>query len=165
MFKNIEEAISDVSDGAKLLVGGFGLCGIPENLIAGLLNTGTKDLTVVSNNAGVEDFGLGILLKAHRIKRMIASYVGENPEFERQYLSGQLEVELTPQVILSRKQEDIKQQKIILSLTLLQHLLFTGYFGRTPQSGRRRHPSVLHPYSLRYYRAGGQCDRQIRQER
>lgn len=100
MFKSTEEAISDISDGAKLLVGGFGLCGIPENLIAGILNKGTKDLTVVSNNAGVEDFGLGILLKAYRIKRMIASYVGENPEFERQYLSGKLEVELTPQVTL-----------------------------------------------------------------
>lgn len=100
VFKNIEEAVSDVHDGAKLLVGGFGLCGIPENLIAAVLKRGSKDLTVVSNNAGVEDFGLGILLKEHRIKRMIASYVGENPEFERQYLSGQLEVELTPQVTL-----------------------------------------------------------------
>jgi len=100
LFKSIEEAISDLHDGAKLLVGGFGLCGIPENLIAAILKRGSKDLTVVSNNAGVEDFGLGILLKEHRIKRMIASYVGENPEFERQYLSGQLEVELTPQVTL-----------------------------------------------------------------
>lgn len=85
-------------DGAKLLVGGFGLCGIPENLIAAVLKRGSKDLTVVSNNAGVEDFGLGILLKERRIKRMIASYVGENPEFEKQYLGGKLEVELTPQV-------------------------------------------------------------------
>lgn len=100
VFKSVEEAVSDVHNGAKLLVGGFGLCGIPENLIAGILKKGSKDLTVVSNNAGVEDFGLGILLKAHRIKRMISSYVGENPEFERQYLSGQLEVELTPQVTL-----------------------------------------------------------------
>jgi 3-oxoacid CoA-transferase len=98
VFKDIKEAIHDVQDGDKLLVGGFGLCGIPENLIAGILKKGCKDLTVVSNNAGVEDFGLGILLKEHRIKRMISSYVGENPEFERQYLSGQLEVELTPQV-------------------------------------------------------------------
>lgn len=98
VFESVEEAVSDVHNGAKLLVGGFGLCGIPENLIAAILNKGSKDLTVVSNNAGVEDFGLGILLKEHRIKRMIASYVGENPEFERQYLSGQLEVELTPQV-------------------------------------------------------------------
>ena len=78
---------------------GFGLCGIPENLIQALLDCGTKDLTVVSNNAGVDNFGLGLLLKAHRIKRMISSYVGENAEFERQFLSGELEVELTPQVI------------------------------------------------------------------
>lgn len=99
MFNSVEEAVCDVHHGAKLLVGGFGLCGIPENLIAAILEKGCKDLTVVSNNAGVEDFGLGILLKEHRIKRMIASYVGENPEFERQYLSGQLEVELTPQVM------------------------------------------------------------------
>lgn len=103
VFKSIEEAVSDVHNGAKLLVGGFGLCGIPENLIAAILNKGSKDLTVVSNNAGVEDFGLGILLKAHRIKRMIASYVGENPEFERQYLNGQLEVELTPQGTLAER--------------------------------------------------------------
>lgn len=100
VFKSIEEVVSDIPNGAKLLVGGFGLCGIPENLISGVLNKGSTDLIVVSNNAGVEDFGLGILLKAHRIKRMIASYVGENPEFEKQYLSGQLEVELTPQVTL-----------------------------------------------------------------
>lgn len=106
VFKSVEEAISDIPNGAKLLVGGFGLCGIPENLIAGILNKGFKDLTVVSNNAGVEDFGLGILLKAHRIKRMIASYVGENPEFERQYLSGQLEVELTPQVTLHENERE-----------------------------------------------------------
>lgn len=103
LFKCIEEAVSDVHNGAKLLVGGFGLCGIPENLIAAVLKKGSKDLTVVSNNAGVEDFGLGILLKEHRIKRMIASYVGENPEFERQYLSGQLEVELTPQGTLAER--------------------------------------------------------------
>lgn len=77
---------------------GFGLCGIPENLIQGLLKTGVKDLTVVSNNAGVDNFGLGLLLKQKQVKRMIASYVGENAEFERQYLTGELEVELTPQV-------------------------------------------------------------------
>ncbi|KZC09186.1 PREDICTED: succinyl-CoA:3-ketoacid coenzyme A transferase 1, mitochondrial [Dufourea novaeangliae] len=103
IFKCINEVICDIADGAKLLVGGFGLCGIPENLIAAILKKGTKDLTVVSNNAGVEDFGLGILLKEHRIKRMIASYVGENPEFEKQYLSGQLEVELTPQGTLAER--------------------------------------------------------------
>ena len=77
---------------------GFGLCGIPENLIQGLLKSGAKDLTVVSNNAGVDDFGLGLLLQTKQIKRMISSYVGENKEFERQYLGGELEVELTPQV-------------------------------------------------------------------
>lgn len=77
---------------------GFGLCGIPENLISALLKSGVKDLTVVSNNAGVDDFGLGLLLRSKQIKRMISSYVGENAEFERQYLSGELEVELTPQV-------------------------------------------------------------------
>lgn len=77
---------------------GFGLCGIPENLIQGLLETKVNDLTVVSNNAGVDNFGLGLLLRQKQIRRMIASYVGENAEFERQYLSGELEVELTPQV-------------------------------------------------------------------
>lgn len=105
VFKSAEEAISDMPDGAKLLVGGFGLCGIPENLIAAVLKRGTKDLTVVSNNAGVEDYGLGILLKEYRIKRMIASYVGENPEFEKQYLDGKLEVELTPQVDINNKRK------------------------------------------------------------
>ena len=92
------EAVQDIPNGSKLLVGGFGLCGIPENLISGLLETKAKDLTVVSNNAGVDDFGLGLLLQKQQIKRMISSYVGENKEFERQYLSGELEVELTPQV-------------------------------------------------------------------
>ena len=77
---------------------GFGLCGIPENLIAAILKAGVNELTVISNNAGVDDFGLGLLLKQRRLKRVIASYVGENAEFERQYLSGELELELTPQV-------------------------------------------------------------------
>ncbi|XP_012286017.1 succinyl-CoA:3-ketoacid coenzyme A transferase 1, mitochondrial [Orussus abietinus] len=103
VFKSLEEVVSDIPDGARLLVGGFGLCGIPENLIEALLKKGTKDLTVVSNNAGVDDFGLGRLLKAHRVKRMISSYVGENAEFEKQYLSGQLEVELTPQGTLAER--------------------------------------------------------------
>jgi len=97
------QAVADVQDGAKLLVGGFGLCGIPENLIGGLLSTKVKDLTVVSNNAGVDDFGLGLLLRARQIRRMISSYVGENAEFERQYLSGELEVELTPQGTLAER--------------------------------------------------------------
>ncbi|KAJ8929037.1 hypothetical protein NQ314_018306 [Rhamnusium bicolor] len=98
IYQNIIEAIEDIKDGSKLLVGGFGLCGIPENLIRTLLNHNVKELTVVSNNAGVDKFGLGLLLKQKKIKRMIASYVGENVEFEEQFLSGQLEVELTPQV-------------------------------------------------------------------
>lgn len=103
VFKSAEEAISDIPDGAKLLVGGFGLCGIPENLIAALLKKGTSELTAVSNNAGVDEFGLGLLLKQNRIKRIIASYVGENAEFEKQYLSGKLEVELTPQGTLAER--------------------------------------------------------------
>lgn len=98
-----EEAVSDIPSGSKLLVGGFGLCGIPENLISGLLSTKQNNLTVVSNNAGVDDFGLGLLLKQKQIKRMISSYVGENAEFERQYLSGELEVELTPQGTLAER--------------------------------------------------------------
>ncbi|XP_005109804.1 succinyl-CoA:3-ketoacid coenzyme A transferase 1, mitochondrial [Aplysia californica] len=102
-FSSAADAIHDVNDGAKLLVGGFGLCGIPENLISALLERKTRGLTVVSNNAGVDDFGLGLLLKQQQIKRMISSYVGENAEFERQYLSGELEVELTPQGTLAER--------------------------------------------------------------
>ncbi|XP_068952330.1 succinyl-CoA:3-ketoacid coenzyme A transferase 1, mitochondrial [Petaurus breviceps papuanus] len=97
------EAVKDIPDGSTILVGGFGLCGIPENLIGALLKTGVKELTAVSNNAGVEDFGLGLLLKSKQIKRMISSYVGENAEFERQYLAGELEVELTPQGTLAER--------------------------------------------------------------
>ena len=92
-----------VRDGQLLAVGGFGLCGIPEALIAALRDAGTKDLTVISNNAGVDDFGLGILLRTRQIKRMISSYVGENKEFERQYLAGELELEFTPQGTLAEK--------------------------------------------------------------
>uniref|UniRef100_A0A674BL37 Succinyl-CoA:3-ketoacid-coenzyme A transferase n=1 Tax=Salmo trutta TaxID=8032 RepID=A0A674BL37_SALTR len=97
-FTDPTEAVKDIPDGSTLLVGGFGLCGIPENLIGSLLKTGVKGITAVSNNAGVDHFGLGLLLRTKQIKRMISSYVGENAEFERQYLSGELEVELTPQV-------------------------------------------------------------------
>merc|ERR1711899_690867 len=97
------EAVKDIPDNSKLLVGGFGLCGIPENLISGLLKTNPKNLTVVSNNAGVDDFGLGLLLNNKQIRRMISSYVGENKEFERQYLKGELEVELTPQGTLAER--------------------------------------------------------------
>lgn len=98
-----EEAVKDIPSGAKLLVGGFGLCGIPEKLIAALVKHSAKELTVVSNNAGVDNFGLGLLLKQKKIKRMISSYVGENAEFERQYLTGELEVELTPQGTLAER--------------------------------------------------------------
>jgi len=97
------EAVRDVRDGATLVVGGFGLCGIPENLIAALVATGVKDLTVVSNNCGVDDWGLGLLLKPRQIRKMVSSYVGENAEFERQFLSGELEVELVPQGTLAER--------------------------------------------------------------
>ena len=98
-----DEAIRDIRDGATLCVGGFGLCGIPENLLEALKKKGVKDLTAVSNNAGVDDFGLGLLLQSRQIKRMISSYVGENKLFEELYLSGQLEVELTPQGTLAER--------------------------------------------------------------
>ena len=98
-----KSALKDVPDGATLLSGGFGLCGIPESCIAALRELGTKRLTVVSNNCGVDDFGLGILLANRQIAKMISSYVGENKEFERQYLSGELEVELTPQGTLAER--------------------------------------------------------------
>ena len=91
------EAVSRIPDGATILMGGFGLCGIPECLIAALHAQGTRDLTVMSNNAGVDDFGIGILLKSRQVRRMIATYVGENKEFERQFLTGELDVELVPQ--------------------------------------------------------------------
>ncbi|MDP1830602.1 MAG: CoA transferase subunit A [Geothrix sp.] len=97
------EAVKDIPDGAHLAVGGFGLCGIPEHLIAALAQTGVKDLTCYSNNAGVDDFGLGILLKNRQIRKMVSSYVGENAEFERQFLSGELEVELVPQGTLAER--------------------------------------------------------------
>jgi len=103
IHEDAAEAVKDIPKGSKLLVGGFGLCGIPENLIGGLLSSGVTDLTVVSNNAGVDNFGLGLLLKQKQIKRMISSYVGENAEFERQYLQGELEVELTPQGTLAER--------------------------------------------------------------
>ena len=97
------EAVADIPDGATLSVGGFGLCGIPSVLIAALLEAGTRDLEAVSNNCGVDDWGLGLLLGERRIRRMISSYVGENKEFARQYLSGELEVELTPQGTLAER--------------------------------------------------------------
>ncbi len=97
------EAVADIGDGASLAVGGFGLCGIPSVLIAALLDAGTKDLEAVSNNAGIDDWGLGVLLGRGRIRRMVSSYVGENREFARQYLAGELEVELTPQGTLAER--------------------------------------------------------------
>jgi 3-oxoacid CoA-transferase subunit A len=97
------EAVQDISDGATLLLGGFGLCGIPENCIASLVKKGVKDLTCVSNNAGVDDFGIGLLLQQKQVKKMISSYVGENAEFERQLLSGELQVELIPQGTLATR--------------------------------------------------------------
>jgi 3-oxoacid CoA-transferase A subunit len=97
VVKDAKEAIKDIKDGSTLMVGGFGLCGIPENLIAALRDSGVKNLTVISNNAGVDDYGLGLLLQTHQIKKMISTYVGENETFERQFLNGELEVELVPQ--------------------------------------------------------------------
>ncbi|MCY0888525.1 MAG: CoA transferase subunit A [Alicyclobacillaceae bacterium] len=97
------EAISDISHGSTLLVGGFGLVGIPENLIEALRQSGVRDLTCVSNNCGVDDWGLGLLLANHQIRKMVSSYVGENKTFERQYLDGQLEVELVPQGTLAER--------------------------------------------------------------
>ncbi|MEB2282033.1 CoA transferase subunit A [Lysinibacillus xylanilyticus] len=103
VWNSFEEAVADIKDGDTLAVGGFGLCGIPEKSIAALVQRGTKDLTVVSNNCGVDDWGLGLLLANEQIKKMIASYVGENKIFEQQFLSGELEVELTPQGTLAER--------------------------------------------------------------
>ncbi len=101
--QNVEEALHDIKDGVTIMLGGFGLCGIPENSITQLVKQGNTNLTCISNNAGVDDFGLGLLLQKKQIKKMISSYVGENAEFERQMLSGELEVELTPQGTLAEK--------------------------------------------------------------
>jgi len=103
VLASADEAVRDVPDGATLVVGGFGLCGIPENLIAALVRRGVKELTVVSNNCGVDDWGLGLLLRTRQIRKMVSSYVGENAEFERQFLSGELEVELVPQGTLAER--------------------------------------------------------------
>ena len=103
LSKNADEAISDIEDGQTLMLGGFGLCGIPENCIAALVKKGIKNLTCISNNAGVDDFGIGLMLQQRQVKKMIASYVGENAEFERQLLSGELEVELIPQGTLATR--------------------------------------------------------------
>lgn len=100
---NAEEAIKDIESGATLMLGGFGLCGIPENCIAAIVKKGINNLTCISNNAGVDDFGIGLMLQQKQVKKMIASYVGENAEFERQLLSGELDVELIPQGTLATR--------------------------------------------------------------
>jgi 3-oxoacid CoA-transferase subunit A len=103
VVENVEKALEGIHDGMTIMVGGFGLCGIPENSIAELVKLETKNLTCISNNAGVDDFGLGLLLQQKQIKKMISSYVGENEEFERQMLSGELEVDLIPQGSLAER--------------------------------------------------------------
>jgi 3-oxoacid CoA-transferase subunit A len=103
LSKNADDAIRDISDGQTLMLGGFGLCGIPENCIAALVKKGVNNLTCISNNAGVDGFGIGLMLQKKQVKKMIASYVGENAEFERQLLSGELEVELIPQGTLATR--------------------------------------------------------------
>ena len=103
VYKNADEAIADISDGAVIMLGGFGLCGIPENCLTALVKKGPKDLTCISNNAGIDGFGIGLMLAQKQVKKMISSYVGENAEFERQLLSGELEVELIPQGTLATR--------------------------------------------------------------
>ena len=104
VYKSAKEALDGLTfDGMTVMAGGFGLCGIPENLILALRDSGVKNITAISNNAGVDDFGLGLLLKTRQIKKMISSYVGENKEFERQYLSGELELEFNPQGTLAER--------------------------------------------------------------
>ena len=103
VYKNASTAITGINDGAVIMLGGFGLCGIPENCIAALVSSGVKELTCISNNAGVDNFGIGLMLKQKQVKKMISSYVGENAEFERQLLSGELEVELIPQGTLATR--------------------------------------------------------------
>lgn len=103
VFKNAQEAVADIPSGSTLMLGGFGLCGIPENCIAALVEMGVTNLTCISNNAGVDDFGIGLMLQQKQVKKMISSYVGENAEFERQLLQGELEVELIPQGTLAER--------------------------------------------------------------
>ncbi|MEI6507646.1 MAG: CoA transferase subunit A [Bacteroidota bacterium] len=103
LVANADEAVKDIRDGATIMLGGFGLCGIPENCITALVKSGVKNLTCISNNAGVDDFGIGKMLQTRQVKKMVSSYVGENAEFERQLLSGELEVELIPQGTLATR--------------------------------------------------------------
>lgn len=143
VVKNAFEAIRGISDNATIMFGGFGLCGIPENCLKALAETDIKGLTCISNNAGVDDFGLGVLLRKHQMKKMIASYVGENKEFERQLLSGELEVELIPQGTLAERIRaggagipafyvpagygtEVQQNKEIREFSGKMHLLETG---------------------------------------
>jgi 3-oxoacid CoA-transferase subunit A len=103
VYKDAADAVADINNGAVIMLGGFGLCGIPENSIAALVKKGSKNLTCISNNAGVDDFGIGLMLQQKQVKKMVSSYVGENAEFERQLLSGELEVELIPQGTLATR--------------------------------------------------------------
>jgi len=103
VYNNAFDAVADIQDGAVIMLGGFGLCGIPENSITALVEKGTKNLTCISNNAGIDDFGIGLMLQQKQVKKMVSSYVGENAEFERQLLSGELEVELIPQGTLATR--------------------------------------------------------------
>jgi 3-oxoacid CoA-transferase subunit A len=103
VLASADEAVADIPDGARVMVGGFGLCGIPEHLLAALHRKGTKNLTIISNNAGVDDYGVGPLLKSRQVRKMIATYVGENKEFERQFLQKEIEVELVPQGTFSER--------------------------------------------------------------
>src|SRR5215212_1094229 len=103
VVRDADEAAALVSDGASIMMGGFGLAGIPENLVSALQRRGTRDLTIISNNAGTDDFGIGLLLRARQVRKMIATYVGENKEFERQFLQKEIEVELVPQGTFSER--------------------------------------------------------------
>ena len=103
VLRDAEEAAALVPDGATIMMGGFGLCGIPENLVSAIQRRGTRDLTIISNNAGTDDFGIGLLLKSRQVRKMVATYVGENKEFERQYLQKEIEVELIPQGTFSER--------------------------------------------------------------
>ena len=118
VVQNVEEALEGVQSGMTFMLGGFGLCGIPENSITRLVALGVTNLTCISNNAGVDDFGLGLLLQKRQIKKMISSYVGENDEFERQMLSGELEVDLIPQGTLANAVEP-REQVFLLFILLL----------------------------------------------
>lgn len=150
VFADVDDVVSDIPDGATILVGGFGLCGIPENLITAVQKKGVKDLILISNNAGVEDFGLGILVKDRKVKRMVSSYIGENAELERQYLSGEVEVELTPQVIA-----DGQKDSGCTGGTLKFYFKYAGNLSGTHPSRRSWDTGVLHSYCVRDYSPRG----------